>query len=226
MMGIDGHVLVRVQKVKYHQHTAAAPARRGRRCHLARMGQNMPINHLHHHHFLSTHHVAAPPRLLGLFLRRRPSTIRSLAGPAPNAELPDLDLCVADRAGRSADGSIEVGKHRFERRIKAACRLHLRGLLDDDVKRHVTAGANPMVLCPCLQHLAQQLALGVVGANISPSCRADPPCQATPAPTEQRPTRLRTTPAAATPRGGQPRSRPGRSSDMPRYICRGHRGWI
>ena len=41
-------------------------------------GQNITINHHHHHHFLSTHHVAAPPRLLGLFIRRRPSTIRPL----------------------------------------------------------------------------------------------------------------------------------------------------
>jgi hypothetical protein len=41
-------------------------------------GQIIPIDHLHHHHLLSTHQVAAPPRLLGLFMRRRPSTIRAL----------------------------------------------------------------------------------------------------------------------------------------------------
>ena len=177
------------------------------------------------HHFLSTHHVAAPPRLLGLFMRRRPSTIRPLLArhQKPNLVTSTFALPIAPAAARTA--ALNSGIHRFEGWIKTAGRLHLRGPVDDDGKRHVTAGTDAMILRPCPQHLAQQLALGVVGANISPSCRADPPCQATPAPTERCPTRLRKTPAAATPRDGLPRCRPGRSSDMPQYICRDHRGW-
>src|ERR1700733_4480354 len=59
-----------------------------------------PINHHHHHHFgtpaCSTHHVAAPPRLLGWFTRRRPSTIRPL-----------LDLQYCPKRGGSI---LEFGK--------------------------------------------------------------------------------------------------------------------
>jgi len=103
MMGIDGHVLVRVRKFGYHLHTAAAPDG-ALAAILPAAGQNMPINYLHPHHFLSTHHVAAPPRLLGLFMSRRPSTIRPLLARHQKANLvtSTFALPIAPAAARTA----------------------------------------------------------------------------------------------------------------------------
>src|SRR6185295_1994701 len=58
----------------------------------------------------------------------------ALVGPAPKPEPRDVDLCDASRSGRGADGSIELGIHRFEGWIVAPAGLHLRGPVDDDGK--------------------------------------------------------------------------------------------
>ena len=111
-MGIDGHVLVRIQKVKYHQHTAAAPDDTRRRCHLA---ADKPK---HHHQSPSSPSFPLNPP------RRSPSAFAwlvhqaeavddpALVGPAPKTEPRDLDPCVPGRPGCRADGRVELGIHR------------------------------------------------------------------------------------------------------------------
>jgi len=90
----------------------------------------------------------------------------ALVVPAINPEPRDLDSCVAARSCCSADRTVELGTDRYWGWVISNVRLRLCGLFDNDVKQHVAAGTDAVVLCPSLQHLSQQLTLRVVGTNI------------------------------------------------------------
>ena len=224
MMGIDGHVLVRVQKVRCHQHITAAPDAALTCCHL-------PADRPKHAHQSpsSPSFPLNPPRRSSpalAWLVHEAETVDdpALVGPAPKPEPRDVDLCVADRAGCRADGSIELGTHRFEGWIVAPPDCIFVALSTMTVSGTSLPAPTPWSSAQARSTSPSSSRSGS-SARISSIVSSG---SALPSHTSADRTvsdQASNDASRGNIQDGRPRCRPGRSSDMRQYTCRDRRGW-
>ena len=140
--GIDGYVLV-IARVDGRGDTLLS-RRQLAGCHLARDRPKHTLQSPSSPSFPFNPPRRSPPAFAWLVHEAEAIDNPALVGPAPYTEPSDVDLCVADRAGCRADGSIQLGitpVRGLDRSQPPG--LHLRGPVDDDGKRHVAAGPTP-----------------------------------------------------------------------------------